>query len=81
MVLGKHIIKECPERLITDWSKEMLELFHTSYAVSPSLGGLVIIPGPLPSNGGVFDQDNATMDAFLVIKDEIIRMGIEEGKK
>jgi len=56
----------------------MISLFHMCHTVSPSLGGPVIIPGPLPSPGGVLDQDNATMEAFGVIKGEIVKM---TGKK
>lgn len=44
------------------------------HAVSPSLGGPAVIPGPLPSPGGVLDQDNATMEAFTVIREEILAM-------
>ena len=81
MVLGEHILKECPNSYITEWSKEMIELFNLCHTASPSLGGPVIIPGPLPSAGGFFDQDNATMEAFSVIRDETIKLGIEQGKK
>ena len=48
------------------------------HTVSPSLGGLVIIPGPLPSPGGVLDQDNVTMEAFGVIRGEIMEMAREK---
>ena len=80
-MLGKNIIKECPKGLITDWSRETIDLFHLCYAVSPSLGGPAIIPGPLPSTGGILDQDNATMEAFEVIKQEMIEMMVAKGKK
>ena len=59
----------------------MINLFHHCTAVSPSLGGLVIIPGPLPSRGGLLDQDNATMEAFSVIRAEIIEMAGEKVKR
>jgi len=59
----------------------MIELFHLCHTVCQSLGGLVIIPGPLPSAGGVYKQDNATMEAFVVIRNEIIKIAAMEGKK
>ena len=59
----------------------MIQLFHFCYTVSPSLGGPVIIPGPLPSPGGVLDQDNATMEAFGIIKGEIMAIASEAEKK
>jgi hypothetical protein len=80
-VLGPHILKECPNSYITDWSRDMIRLFHICHAVSPSLGGPVIIPGPLPSPGGVFDQDNATMEAFAVIRAEMVETAKRPGKK
>jgi len=80
-VLGKHILKECPKSFITDWSREMINLFHLCHAISPSMGGPAIIPGPLPSSGGIFDQDNATMEAFEVIKQEMIEIMTVKGKK
>jgi predicted ATP-dependent Lon-type protease len=74
------MVKECPVGLINDWSYEMVRLFNTCHAVSPSLGGPVIIPGPLPSPGGVYDQENAIMEAFGVIKEELVVMGGEKKK-
>ena len=59
----------------------MINLFHLCHTASPSLGGLVITAGPLPLSGGVMDQDNATMEAFAVIRDEMVQMSIEQGKK
>ena len=59
----------------------MIHLFHMCHAVCPSLGEPVIIPGPLPSVGSVLDQDNATMEAFTVIRDEIISMVDEKPGK
>jgi len=50
----------------------MISLFSMCHAVFPSLGGPAVIPGPLPSSGGVFDQDNATMEAFAVIREEML---------
>jgi len=69
--LGTTVLKECPESVITGWSREMVSLFMMCHAVSPGLGGPVIIPGPLPAPGGVLDQDNATMEAFRVIREEM----------
>lgn len=59
----------------------MISLFHMCHTVSPSIGGPVIIPGPLPSPGGVLDQNNATMEAFGVIKGEIMEMASEQERK
>lgn len=73
VTLGTIILKECPEGLITDWSRSMIDLFQMCHAISPGLGGPVIIPGPLPAPGGVLDQDNATMEAFRVIKEEVAK--------
>ena len=78
IVLGKDknniILKECPVSYISDWSRDMHHLFQLTHAAGPSLGGPMIIPGPLPSSGGVYDQDNATMEAFEVIKNEVMTM-------
>jgi len=59
----------------------MLDLFYLCYAVSPSPGGAVIIPGPLPAPGGVLGQDNATMEAFRVITSELLSLSAEQTKK
>ena len=59
----------------------MINLFHLCHTASPSPGGLVVIAGPLPLKGGIMDQDNATMDAFAVIRDEMVQLSIEQGKK
>jgi len=81
VILGTHILKECPNSFITEWSRETIDLFHLCHSIIPSLGGLAIIPGPLPSSGGVFDQDNATMEAFSVIRNEMMSMAEEEEKR
>jgi len=59
----------------------MINLFHLCHTASPSPGGLVVIAGPLPLKGGVMDQDNATMEAFSVIRDEMIQLSAEKSKK
>ena len=59
----------------------MIHLFHLCHTVSPSLGGAAIIPGPLPLTGGVLDQDNATMEAFGVIRNELMAMAGEKNRK
>lgn len=74
IVLGTLAVRECPESYITDWSRDVIGLFHLSHSICPSFGGPVIIPGPLPDSGGVFDQDNATMEAFQVIRNELLAM-------
>jgi len=56
----------------------MINLFYMCYAISPSLGGSVVIPGPLPQTGGILDQDNATMESFAVIKAEIMAVAGEK---
>jgi len=85
VVLGKgkhiHALRECPNSFINEWSREMINLFHMCHSVSPSLGGPAIIPGPLPAHGGIFDQDNATMEAFTVIRSEMIIMAEEKSSK
>ena len=58
----------------------MIKLFYMCYAVSPSLGGSVIMTGSLPMAGGILDQDNVTMEAFGSIKNEIIKMSGEKNK-
>ena len=77
-MLGEHILKECPNSFISEWSRDIISFFYMCHAVSPSLGGSVIIPGPLPRTGGVFEQDNATMEAFGVIKGEIMKTAGEK---
>jgi len=59
----------------------MIELFHHCTAIIPSLGGLAFTTGPLPSSGGLYDQDNATMEAFSVIKNEMLAMADEAEKR
>lgn len=81
IVLGKHILKECPVSMVTDDSRRMVRLFLLCHAVAPSFGGPVIIPGPLPAPGGVLDQDNRTMEAFEVIRTEMTEVLAEAGKK
>jgi len=80
---GKHIqaLRECPNSFISEWSKDMINLFHLCHSVSPSPGGPLIIAGPLPAHGGIFDQDNATIEAFSVIRSELLMMAEEQGKK
>jgi len=75
MVLGEHMLRECPESYIDDWTRTMITLFDYCHTISSSFGRPVIIPGPLPRSGGILDQDNATMEAFGVIRAEIMAMG------
>jgi hypothetical protein len=79
-IKGAIVLRECPLSYIDDWSFEMIHLFNFCHAVVPSLGRPSIVPGFPPSHGGVLDQDNATMEAFEVIKNEIMAIW-EEGKK
>ena len=81
MALGKHILKECPESFITGWTRTMISLFHLCHSISPGFGGPMIIPGPLPATGGALDQDNAMMEAFRVIREEMIKVSGEMQKK
>ena len=37
--LGTTVLKECPESVITGWSREMVSLFMMCHSVSPDLGG------------------------------------------
>lgn len=59
----------------------IFSLFLMCHTICPAIGGPVIIPGPLPLPGGVLAQDNATMEAFGIIKDEILAMAEETRKK
>jgi hypothetical protein len=75
MILGKHILKECPEGIITDESRDLIRLFLLCHSVAPSFGGPAITPGPLPAAGGILDQDNRMMEAFEVIGSEMMEAG------
>lgn len=52
----------------------MVALWRLCYSIIPGTGGPVIISGPLPAEGGVLDQDNATMEAMTVIRSEMIEV-------
>lgn len=67
------ILRECPESLITDFSRDMVTLFQMCHTVISTQGGPAVIPGPLPRDGGVLDQENATMEAMMVIREEILK--------
>jgi hypothetical protein len=71
MNLGDIILKECPESFISDFSQSMITLFHMCYSILPTMGGLAFIGGPLPSPGGIWEQENKVMEAFQIIKAEI----------
>lgn len=74
VVLGKEILRECPNSFITEWSTDMVDLFFMCHTVLPAQGGPVILAGSPPSHGGILDQDNATMEAFRVIRSELAAM-------
>jgi hypothetical protein len=74
-------LRECPESFISKWSKSLISLFWMCYTVIPAQGGPVLIPaGPPPSPGGMLDQDNATMEGFQVIRQEILSQRREGAK-
>ncbi len=82
VALGGIILRECPETAISQFSRNMIDLFWMCFTAMPAQGGPVLIPaGPPPSPGGMLDQDNATMEAFGVIRGEIREMAPKPKKK
>ena len=66
-------IRECPISFITPWADEMLTLFFYCHSISAGQGGPEIHVNALPEQGGLFDQDNLTIESFLLIKSTITR--------
>ena len=69
--LGKDfLIEVCPPSIITDNTRYMLNLYHIAKTFST-----------LPDSGSILDQDNKTLDAFMVIEAEIGKMHEENMDK
>lgn len=74
MALGTEVIKECPNSLIQHASVTLWDLFWSCHSAIE--GGIIM--SALPKAGGLLDQDNLTMQAFAVIKNEEILVSREE---
>lgn len=66
LIGGEIILDECPLTYITPLSNYYLGLFWDCHNFSQDN----IICHALPDDGGILDQDNKTMDAFILIRSE-----------
>ena len=67
---GKFKLNICPIKVISPTSIQFINLYHLCKTFNS-----------LPNAGGVFDQDNRTMEAFEVITSESNKIENEETKK
>ena len=69
--LGPNFMTEvCPPSIITSSTRYLLNLYHLSKTFNA-----------LPDNGCILDQDNKTLEAFMVIESEIGKIQEESVEK
>ncbi len=75
--LGKVKITQCPISFITPEANAFIDLFFICH----SIGEGQVTRHSLPRSGGVFDQDNLTIEAFQVIENEILSIQKEKAEE
>ena len=77
---GTVFVTECPQGLMDAFSIGLCEMFQACHTISAGFGGPIILQHSWPRSGGLPEQYPFVVDAFQIIRSEIMTMATEDEK-